>query len=102
MSIWIQLFVYGSGCHSQVNEEISEEGSQIIETVTSDASESGEDGSSVETMIIDFDPTEIEGLIVETQQTSEDEPVDESEFEKNNLYDPHVMEEKTTYGSYLQ
>ncbi|KAK8808697.1 hypothetical protein WA588_004342 [Blastocystis sp. NMH] len=66
------------------------------------SSESDEDAAAVETMIIDFDPTEFEGLVTETQETSEGNLSDDSEFEKNNLYDPHVMEEKSTYGSYLQ
>ena len=66
------------------------------------SSESDEDAAAVETMIIDFDPTEFEGLVTETQETSDGNPSDDSEFEKNNLYDPHVMEEKSTYGSYLQ
>ena len=98
MLIHLQPSVFWSVYHSQIKEEISEEGDQSVEVAASDSSANGEDGSTVETMIIDFDPSEIEGLIVETQQTSEDE----SEFEKNNLYDPHVMEEKTSYGSYLQ
>ena len=53
-------------------------------------------------MVIDFDPSEFEGLIVETQEASDGNYSDESEFENNNLYDPRVMEEKSTYGSYLQ
>lgn len=97
-----QQFASERDCHSQIKEETGEERYQEVETMGFNSSESDEDAAAVETMIIDFDPTEFEGLVTETQETSEGNLSDDSEFEKNNLYDPHVMEEKSTYGSYLQ